>query len=73
MAVHKIEFSLNGRNRVTAQSIMDTIQQRLSDLSIEYSVVSRWPFRIELTESQYLLLCICWDCNTPYAEWKRVF
>ena len=58
MAVHKIEFSLNGRNRVTAQSIMDTIQQRLSDLSTEYSVVSRWRFRIELTESQYLLLCV---------------
>lgn len=72
MAVHKIEFNTNSYNRVTAQSIMDTIQQRLLDLSIEYSVVSRWPLRIELSESQYLLFCIHWDPDTPYGEWKRV-
>jgi len=65
MSVYTIKFKTSDWNRFTAEMIQNAIARKLNSCRIEYSIISRLPFVIELSEREYLLFCLQWS-NTVW-------
>jgi len=60
MSVYTVTFQTSGWNKFTAEMGQQSIARELNELNCEYTIVSRLPFVIELSERQYLLFCLQW-------------
>jgi len=60
MSVYTVTFQTSGMNQFTAEMGQQSIARELNELNCEYTIVSRLPFVIELSERQYLLFCLQW-------------
>jgi len=65
MVVYTIQFQTSGMNQFTAEMVQQSIARELDDMNCEYTITSRLPFVITLSERQYLLFCLQWS-NTVW-------
>jgi len=65
MSVYTVQFQTSGMNQFTAEMVQQSIARELNSSRIEYSIISRLPFRIQLSEAQYLMFCLQWS-NTVW-------
>jgi len=68
----KIQFTTSGQNRLTAESMQNSVRKRLERFNIEYQECSQLPLAIEMTDQQFLLFSLVWDAELPYQEWRVV-
>ena len=65
MSMYIIQFKTAGMNRFTAEMAQQSIARELNSRNCEYTTASRLPFRIEMSERQYLWFCLQWS-NTVW-------
>jgi hypothetical protein len=68
----KIQFTTSGQNRLTAESMQQSIRKRLARFNIEYQERGQLPLVIEMTDRQFLLFSLVWGAELPYLEWRVI-
>jgi len=68
----KIQFTTSGQNRLTAESMQNSVRKRLARLNISYQECQQLPLAIEMTDRQFLVFSLVWDAELPYQEWRVI-